>query len=179
MEGHINKCVVVLGLTLLQAHQVLSRDTCMVYGAVYTYCEDGYYCCYNNTRCCTSGLSIGAIVGIIVGIILTISLCAFCAALFLKKKNKPGRVIHPPNQQVFAVSTVTPNQYPGGSSNPYASQYPAGSTNPYAQPYGSYGFYGNYYKPDAASAPPLHPVQPPPYTDVRDISQPPAYTGPN
>lgn len=40
-----------LYISPIPALHVTARDICDVYNYSYTYCEDGYYCCHNNTRC--------------------------------------------------------------------------------------------------------------------------------
>lgn len=160
-----------LGIIIyLGTHALADRDICEVngHGPYYTYCDDGYYCCGNNTQCCAKGLSAGPVIGIVFGILFVLGVCMFCFVFITKKTKRPNRLVRPQNQQNCNVSTLggTPQLlHQGFSMDGQRHTYPA-----WGQPYYPY----NPGQPDPYCQFSVTTPQPPPYSQ-NDLAPPPAY----
>ncbi|KAH3885154.1 cysteine and tyrosine-rich protein 1-like [Dreissena polymorpha] len=126
MNGYING-VVVLFVFILNVCPVLGYEVCLNYLVTFTYCETGYHCCDNKTRCCADSplLTVGAIVGIVFGALVFLGFCiAFICYAVTRSKTRPGRVIMPSNNN--QVSVVSQSAMYGQGYNNTTPQYPYG-----------------------------------------------------
>ncbi|XP_052217827.1 cysteine and tyrosine-rich protein 1-like isoform X2 [Dreissena polymorpha] len=111
-------------LVLLLIAEVYAETCSSYYGGIYTYCESGTYCCYDDTRCC-SALSSGGIAGIVIGIISSITICVvICVCCYRRRNAAPGQVLQPNAGTQMVISSV--NQQNTTVAAPhYPAQYPA------------------------------------------------------
>ncbi|XP_060601986.1 uncharacterized protein LOC132755184 isoform X2 [Ruditapes philippinarum] len=114
------------------------------YCSFLTYCDDGYYCCENNTKCCSENvLTVGAIIGIVIGCIIFISCVVAVICCLTKQSHRKGQVVQP--VQPAGVAIITTGQGPPGYSQPgYGQPQMYGQQPMYGQPqmYGQHPMYG-------------------------------------
>lgn len=115
----------------------------------YTYCEDGYYCCNNDTQCCPNVLSVGVIVGIVIGCLVglgfLIAFCVVCICGYGKSHGSSGNVITPNTGapvQVISTGYTQPapgyaQHAPGASGYGYGAQANLSQPPAYQQPLGA------------------------------------------
>jgi len=146
------------GVLLLNVACCLARDVCYYNNNNFeVYCDDGYYCCHNNTRCCSEGISVGAIIGITLAAIFVLAICVAGSIMMMKKKNAPGRRIrHGENVQhnVQNISVINPPPYSQFSNQPpnYNQSNQSGNYFAYNQPQAPPPYAAPYQPPPAYSA---------------------------